>query len=131
MTIEFWGRRFMNRFGIRVNSRTVLIAACATGVLSLAALAQLAQTAGWPQWGQNAQHSGTVTVAGQRLNNIVADVVYDPFVPQEQAANGGELLAHYQAPLVDGQDVYMEVETGTYDPNDPTLRVWDEGKFTW
>ncbi len=121
----------MNRCSFRLNGRTLLIAACGTGVLSLAALAQLAPTAGWPQWGQNAQHSGTVAVAGQRLNNIVADVVYDPFVPQEQAANGGELLAHYQAPLVDGQDVYMEVETGTYDPNDPTLRVWNERKFTW
>jgi hypothetical protein len=70
-------------------------------------------------------------VAGQNLTNIVADIVYDPFVPQKQAAHNGELLTHYQAPLVDGQDVYMEVETGTYDPNDPSLRTWNERKYTW
>jgi hypothetical protein len=120
----------MNRWRIRFNSRIFLMVLCGISVLSLAALAQLAPTVGWPQWGQNPQHSGTVTVPGQNLTNIIADITYDPFVPQEQAANGGELLAHYQAPLLDGSDAYMEVETGTYDPNDPSTRTWNEQKFT-
>lgn len=121
----------MNRWRTRFNSRTFLTVLCGIGLSSLAALAQLSPTVGWPQWGQNPQHSGTVTVPGQNLTNTVADITYDPFVPQEQAANGGELLAHYQAPLLDGNDVYMEVETGTYDPNDPSTRTWNEQKFTW
>ena len=32
----------------------------------------------WPQWGQNAQHTGSIDAAGQFLNRIVADIVYDP-----------------------------------------------------
>jgi len=31
----------------------------------------------------------------------------------------------------DGSDAYMEVETGTYHPNDPSTRTWNEQKFTW
>src|SRR5258708_21682670 len=51
---------------------------------------------GWPQWGQNPQHSGSIPVLGQSPNTKLASHVYDPFVAQEQAENGGELLAHYQ-----------------------------------
>jgi hypothetical protein len=117
----------MNRWRIRYERLFLMVMLGIT----LSSLGVLAQTVGWPQWGQNPQHSGTVTVAGQNLTNIDADVTYDPFVPQEQAANGGELLAHYQAPLVDGSDVYMEVETGSYEPNNPNSRTWNEEKFTW
>ena len=51
----------------------------------------------WPQWAQNAPHTGAVSVVGQSLDHILADIIYDPLVPAEQAANGGDLLAHYQA----------------------------------
>ena len=68
----------------------------------------------WPQWGQNPQHSGSIAVQGQFPNNKLASMTYDPFVPKEQAENNGELLAHYQAPLTNGQDVFMEFISGKY-----------------
>ncbi len=75
---------------------------------------------GWLQWGQNPQHTGTVDVEGQRLQQQLADTVYDPFVPLEQHdANfqqglGFDLLAHYQAPLLDGQDAFMAFKSGRW-----------------
>ena len=71
----------------------------------------------WPQWARDAQHTGMVSVAGQELNRILADIVYDPLVPQEQARSGGELLAHYQVTLLDGENVFMEFKDGSFDPN--------------
>ncbi|MFN2624097.1 MAG: hypothetical protein ABR611_14770, partial [Chthoniobacterales bacterium] len=69
---------------------------------------------GWPQWMQNPQHTGFLNVVGQSLNKILANIVYDPLVPDEQAHAGGDLLAHYQVPLVEGNDVYMESKAGSY-----------------
>src|SRR5215813_10984598 len=68
----------------------------------------------WAQWGANPAHDGSVSVAAQALNRKLADIVYDPFVAQEQAEQGGSLVAHYQATLVDGNDFYMESKSGTY-----------------
>src|SRR5205809_3833633 len=48
-----------------------------------------AATPSWPQWAQNPQHTGFLNVAGQALNKILANIVYDPLVPDEQALNGG------------------------------------------
>ena len=86
-------------------------ASIAIGLLSFN-VAGLAQ--GWPQWGQNPQHSGSIGIVGQSPSQKLAQLTYDPFVAQEQAENFGELLAHYQAPLTDGQDVFMEFISGTY-----------------
>ncbi len=79
----------------------------------------------WPQWGQN------------------------PFVPAEQAEQGGDLLAHYQAPLAVGNDVFMEFETGRWVPCSPpgsgnppagepacgvdswNLKIWNEKRLHW
>jgi len=71
------------------------------------------------QWGQNPQHMGDVSVIGQRASRDLFELTYDPFVPQEQAESGGDLLAHYQAPLTDGNDVFMEFKTGTWIPCNP------------
>ena len=71
-------------------------------------------TASWPQWGHDAQHSGFVSVVGQAPNNILVDMVYDPFVALAQGEAGGDLITHYSTPLVDGTDVFMEFKTGTY-----------------
>src|SRR5271166_4436000 len=68
----------------------------------------------WSQWGRNAQHTGTVNIAGQQLNNKLADIVYDPFTQQEQNESYGELWAHYQATLIDGSSFYMMQKSGTY-----------------
>ena len=58
---------------------------------------------------------GMVGQAGQNAASQLADIVYDPFVKQEQAEiPGGDLTVHYQAPLTDGNDVYMMTKTGTY-----------------
>src|SRR5260370_42051069 len=83
----------------------------ATCILVLGQTSALAQT-NWPQWGQNPQHQGFLNVAGQSLNRTLADVVYDPFVSQEQAATGGDLLVHYQVPLLCCNDVFIELTTG-------------------
>jgi len=92
------------------------------------------QSSGWPQWGHDQQHTGTVGVAGQNLNHVLADIVYDPFVDQEKAPeNGdGDLLIHYQTPLVDGNDVYMEFKSGTYTSMTTwESQTWNEKKLSW
>jgi hypothetical protein len=93
----------------------------------------------WAQWGSTAQHSGSVSVAAQGLNKQLADIIYDPFVAQEQAEFSGDLLAHYQATLTDGNDFYMESKSGQYPSCNPVgdwvngtacgPNAWD--KLTW
>lgn len=73
----------------------------------------------WAQWGSTAQHNGTIGIAAQSLNTKLADIVYDPFVAQEQNESNGELLAHYQATLTDGNDFYMESKSGAYPSCNP------------
>jgi hypothetical protein len=100
---------------------------------------------GWPQWGQNPQHSGNLGIVGQSPAQKLAKITYDPFVAQEQAENFGELLAHYQAPLTDGQDVFMEFISGTYVSCSPPTsyspfpcgndnwfnQTWNEKRLHW
>jgi len=100
----------------------------------------------WGQWGAGAQHSGSVNVAAQSLNNKLADIVYDPFVAAEQRESFGDLLAHYQATLTDGNDFYMESKSGTYPactnagdwqngmacgPNAWEQLTWNVTRYTW
>jgi len=93
--------------------------------------------ANWPQWGHDAAHSGTVNVVGQSPNQILADIVYDPFVEQEKASGErvfGEaaLFVHYQTPLVDGNDVFMEFKTGTYtDLTTWETQTWNQRRLSW
>ena len=100
---------------------------------------------GWPEWGQNPQHSGSIAVIGQSPSQKLGNITYDPFVAQEQAENFGELLAHYQAPLTDGQDVFTEFITGQYVNCNPPgsytpfpcgndnwfNQVWNEKRLHW
>ncbi|MCU1244245.1 MAG: hypothetical protein JWN02_155, partial [Acidobacteria bacterium] len=69
---------------------------------------------GWSQHAANARHTGNVSVTAQALKALLADVVYDPFVAAEMDETGGDLLVHYQVPLVEGDDVYMEFKGGTF-----------------
>src|SRR5262245_7583955 len=85
----------------------------------------------WPQWALDAQHTGQVAVAGQLLNRILASVTFDPLVPDEMAANSGDLLAHYQVPLIDGDRVFMEFKTGSYSKNRYSTETWGERGFQW
>lgn len=100
----------------------------------------------WAQWGANPEHSGNVNVTGQSAAHQLADIVYEPFVAQEQAESNGELTVHYPAPITDGNDVYMMTKTGTYKscspsgawangsacgPNTWSTEIWNAARFTW
>ena len=100
----------------------------------------------WAQWGATGLHAGAVNVAAQGLNTKLADIIYDPFVAQEQAEFGGDLVAHYQATLTDGNDFYMESKGGTYPscvpagdwqngtacgPNAWERLTWSVTRYTW
>jgi len=105
----------------------------------------LAQNApAWSQWGQNPQHTGSVTVAGQPLQSKLADLTFDPYVRQE-IAESGALLMHYQVPLVNGTNIYMEFKTGRYischpagsgkpfpcGPDAWNAEIWNETALQW
>jgi hypothetical protein len=80
----------------------------------------------WAQWGANAAHNGSASATTQSFARKLADIVYDPFVPAAQAEASGNLLSHYQAPLIDGNDFYMEIKTGTY-PSCSPAGAWRSG----
>jgi len=82
------------------------------GAFLLAAVCCFPQS--WRQWGGNAQHSGSVNVAGQPALRLLAEETHDPFSALEQAEARGNLLAHYQPPLLDGRDVFLAVKGGTF-----------------
>jgi len=102
-------------------------------------------SAAWPQWAQNPQHTGAVSVAGQPPQAKLADLSFDPFVAQEIAESGNALLMHYQVPLVNGSNVFMEFKTGTYVPCNPVgsgqpfpcgpdawnQEIWNETALQW
>jgi hypothetical protein len=100
----------------------------------------------WAQWGASPQHGGNVVVAGQSFTRQLADIVYDPFVAQEQAEQRGDLVAHYPATLIDGSDFYIEMKSGTYvscpspgswstgtacGPNTWDRMIWNVARFQW
>jgi hypothetical protein len=86
----------------------------------------------WPQWGRNPQHTGAVNVSGQPVRKLLDDLVYDPFVAAEKADpfSSDDLGVHYQVPLTDGDDVYMEFKTGAYTSRQSwNTQVWNEKKL--
>jgi hypothetical protein len=100
----------------------------------------------WSQWGQTAQHQGGAAKAGQGLGHILASAVYDPFAQLEKKDGGGDIALHYQTPLLDGDDVFMEHKSGNFVPCDPAAttpptapcgaatwieETWGEQRFTW
>jgi hypothetical protein len=117
---------------------------CLTSFLIGMSSASYAQTPAWSQWGQNAQHTGDVATSGQPLQAKLADLVYDPFV-QEEIAESGALLMHYQAALVNAPYIFMEFKTGVYTPCNPpgsgkpfpcgpdawSGEIWNETALQW
>jgi outer membrane protein assembly factor BamB len=86
----------------------------------------------WSQIGANPKHTGSVPVAAQPLLHLLSDITYDPFVPQEQATEGGDLFVHYQVPLVDGDDVFMEFKSGQYTTRDHwETQIWSIHGLRW
>ena len=106
-------------------------------------------TPDWAQWAHTPQHSAATSAFGQIPRKQLADITFDPFVKQEQAESKGEakgdLLVHYQVPLVDGNQVFLEYKTGAYDSCDPPgsghpypcgpnawdTEIWNERAFIW
>lgn len=89
--------------------------------LALSLLSLLVATGGfavdWWQWGRNPRHDSASPAVGQRLERIEAEVIVDPFAQQEKNSVGGFLLVHYQAPIVDGNDLYLAVKGGQWTSN--------------
>ena len=103
------------------------------GFLVIAAAA-VAAPVWWSQWGRDPLHQGFVPVAGQTGSRILANIVYDPFTDKEQngAYASGDLLVHYQTPLIDGNDVFMEFKTGEFtNIKHWQVQTWGERKFSW
>src|SRR5215831_19455392 len=100
--------------------------------LSAPALADEGNTVGWAQWGQNQKHQGNVSTDGQDLASVLADKVYDPFTAAEEAASGDELLVHYQVPILESNNVWMEFKTGTFTGNNSwNTQIWNQRRLSW
>jgi len=98
----------------------------------LFSLVSLNVNAQWSQIGANPKHTGSVPVAAQPLLHLLSDITYDPFVAQEQAQEFGDLLVHYQVPLVDGDDVYMEFKSGQFtSPDRWETQTWSIHGLRW
>ena len=104
----------------------------------------------WLQWGNGPAHDGRSCAAGQPLAAVLADIVIDPFVADEQADVGGDLAVHYQVPLVADDHAFLMEKRGTYTRcapvTDPTNQVrcfqpqdatrlssqgWAETRYDW
>lgn len=77
-------------------------------------VAGLAWGQGWTQWGQNPRHTGAVSVSAQRPEVIHGEFLYDPLAEAMRNDSNGNLLVHYMAPIVDGQDVFMMTREGDW-----------------
>jgi hypothetical protein len=86
---------------------------------------------GWPQFGRDTQHTGTLNTVGQNLDAILADIQYDFNVQTELANSDGDLLVHFQTPLVDGNDVFMMSKDGSWTKNNYNTQRWHQNGFTW
>ncbi|HVT59317.1 MAG TPA: hypothetical protein VHR45_13055 [Thermoanaerobaculia bacterium] len=107
---------------------------CAVPLAVLLAVPGAAAGQSWPQWAQSSQHQGAVATVGQSARRILADLVYDPFTAQEEAdpLASPSLLVHYQAPLVQDDNVYMEFKTGTYTSISTwETQIWNEKRLHW
>jgi outer membrane protein assembly factor BamB len=99
--------------------------------VSIPIAAVLLLATNWPQFGHDPAHTGAAAVAGQPMRAVIASVVLDPFVSLEEAAADNELLIHYATPIVDGDDVFIAVKSGTYTPNDWSTEQWGVEALRW
>jgi hypothetical protein len=98
--------------------------------MTITLLVAAAGQAQWSQFGANPRHTGNSAVAAQPLLRTLADVVHDPFVPQEIAPNGA-LYIHYAVPLLDGDDVFMSFK-GVFAPGpSPSIITWGVKRLHW
>ena len=87
--------------------------------------------AAWPQFGRDATHTGSAPNAAQPLQVVAASVVMDPFADIQRAIAGDSLLVHYATPLIDGDDVFVEIKGGTYTAGDWSTQTWGVQALRW
>ncbi len=130
----------MGQDALIVYARRLLLVGSLARAVALAAGAR-----DWPQWGGNPGHEGASAAAGQPLVSLLADVVYDPFVAQEAAESGEDLLVHYAVPLLDATGVFLSFKSGSYLSCDPPgsglpapcgpdawgLQTWNVRRLAW
>ena len=86
----------------------------------------------WSQWGGGPRHTGSLPVLGDRFTFKLHESVVDPHVPTKRAEANGALLVHYQTPLSDGNEVFMEAIGGTYTTFQSwNTQTWGIRKFVW
>lgn len=86
----------------------------------------------WSQWGGGPRHTGSIDVNAQRFALKLAEHVVDPHVETKRGEAGGALLVHYQTPLSDGHEVFMESIGGTYSSfSNWSSQTWGIRKFAW
>lgn len=86
----------------------------------------------WDQWAGGAKHTGSMPVSGHRFEKELANIVVDANADAARAEAGGALLVHYQTPLSDGIDVFMEVKAGAYTGfHTWETQTWNVRKFQW
>jgi len=116
---------------------TLVVVAVLGALLSLNLSAQTVtnlNSPAWAQWGLNPQHTLDLTqTVAQPLNQNLVNIIYDQNVAQEQADPNaaGTLLVHYQVPLIDGNDVFIESKAGVYSNNTYSTQTWHQNKYTW
>jgi outer membrane protein assembly factor BamB len=123
-----------------------LVPVFAALLLAAAVASKLPLQASWTQWGQNPQHTGFVPISGQSPTTKLAALRYDPFVKLEKLDWFGDLAVHYQVPLIEGENVYMEFKTGKWIACDPPSNwttgahcgpnaweseIWNEKRLEW
>jgi hypothetical protein len=88
----------------------------------------------WPQWALNPQHTESLrNTTGQPLGQNLVNLVYDFNTAAEKADPNaqGTLLVHYQVPLIDGNDVFIESKDGTYSNSTYSTQKWHQNRYTW
>ena len=93
--------------------------------------ASLLFATGWLQFGHDPAHTGAVAVNAQRMQTVIASVVMDPFVVQEEMYYGDDLLVHYAAPLMDGDDVFVEIKGGAFTAGNWSTQTWGVQALRW
>ena len=95
------------------------------------AAAALVLAAAWPQFGRDGTHTGAAPNAGQPLQVVAASVVIDPFADFERSVMGDDLFAHYATPLIDGDDVFVEIKGGSYTVGNWSTQTWGVQALRW
>ncbi|HVE71642.1 MAG TPA: hypothetical protein VNI54_09765 [Thermoanaerobaculia bacterium] len=86
----------------------------------------------WSQWGGGPRHTGSLPIRGDRFSLKLHESIVDPHVDIKRGEAGGSLLVHYQTPLSDGNEVFMEAIGGAYTTFQTwSTQTWGIRKFVW